>query len=46
MDSLYRALPKMMVQADKGLNNVRLDYKDINRFLEGLFEEGKDIERS
>jgi hypothetical protein len=31
-------LPKALVSREKGETNVRLDFKDINRFLEGLFE--------
>jgi hypothetical protein len=38
LDSFYRALPKVLVSREKGEVNIRLDFKDINRFLEGLFE--------
>jgi hypothetical protein len=47
LDSFYRALPKALISREKGETNVRLDFKDINRFLEGLYEEEKtEVERN
>lgn len=38
LDSFYRALPKTLISREKGETNIRLDFKDINRFLGELFE--------
>jgi hypothetical protein len=37
LDSFYRSLPKMLISKEKGDLNVRLDFKDINKFLDILF---------
>lgn len=51
LDSIYRALPKILINQgfDKPSyeNNLRLEFEDINRFVNALFEGDKsEIERN
>lgn len=44
LDSLYRGLPKVLIlqgysKSTQEEGNVRLDFRDINKFIEMLFED-------
>ena len=49
LDCLYRALPKaLIIKGEKTTieMNIRLDFQDINRFIENIFEEKLELERN
>lgn len=43
LDAFHRALPKVLIVKGEKNNelNVRLDFRDINKYLDVLFEEDK-----
>jgi hypothetical protein len=49
LDAYFRALPKILVVKDENGSkevNVRLDYRDINKLLDMIFEDRNEIERN